>query len=131
MTTQKDVMRVEQARRRRMNPRRNHPRFAAKKKEAAKQRLSERQQWNNWMNSELHTPPRSRKAWAKLTFDRLVARGVIADWAWARGERSFIFPMTSPALTEDQLACVLMDFFHWDERQPVEIEQRDPERTRR
>ena len=90
------------------------------KKEKRKQALTERQAWNRWCAQKLHTLPKSRMVWAKATFDKMVARGVIADWAWARGERRFIFPMTKPALSEDQLVCVLNDFFRWDEQQPDE-----------
>jgi hypothetical protein len=105
-----------------MDPRRTAPREVAARKEKAKQRLTERQKWNAWMKQELHTLPgsKSRKAYAKATFDDMVARGIITDWRWPRGERSFIIPMTMPHLSEDQRACVLVEFFRWDEQQPVE-----------
>lgn len=114
--TNRDV--VRQARQRRLDPRRKRRKILSP--EAAKEKLTERQKWNRWCNGELHTLPASRRAWAKKSFDDLVARGVIEAWAWAPEEREFIEPMTKPALGEDQRVVVLYRFFKWDEQQPVE-----------
>jgi hypothetical protein len=60
------------------------------------------------MKQELHTlrGSKARKAYTKATFDDMVSRGVITDWRWRRGERSFIIPITMPHLSEDQRAAI-------------------------
>jgi hypothetical protein len=68
-------------------------------KEKRKQALTERQEWNRWLNGELHTLPAARKVWAKKFFDDSIADGVIEEWRWASTERHFVMPMTKPALS--------------------------------
>jgi len=95
------------------------------KKEKRKQALTERQEWNRWLNGELHTLPEARKAWAGKRFDDDSARGVIEEWRWASTERQFVIPMTKPALSADQQCMALHAFFEWDYKQPVSGQQRD------